>query len=99
MLTAPEWSKQSFSFTCPKASEARTCSTRLQAKGAAIHLVAAFDPSFKDRSGAFLHDCQIATAAGLWVLGENLVGEKFDFNQTWEIRLAVPEIVHEGVNL
>ncbi|KAI5478515.1 NAD-P-binding protein [Pseudohyphozyma bogoriensis] len=54
------------------------------------HIVAAFDPELKDKSGAFLSDCHINTevvapyaldkddAAKLWALSEKLVGQKFD---------------------
>ncbi|KAI4595277.1 hypothetical protein KJ359_006951 [Pestalotiopsis sp. 9143b] len=58
-------------------------------QGAACELAAALDPSFDDRSGSYVLDCQIgealdyATDAGnakkLWILSEELVGQKFDF--------------------
>ncbi|CAO3678944.1 unnamed protein product [Umbelopsis vinacea] len=59
-------------------------------EGTSTHLVAAFDPSIKSQSGAYLEDCQIANdhlksfanddaqADQLWALSEKLVGQKFD---------------------
>lgn len=55
-------------------------------QGTATYVVAAFDPSIKDQSGAFLDDCQISqapptateeNAARLWALSEELLGIKF----------------------
>lgn len=58
-------------------------------QGAATHIVAAFDSSIKDKSGAYLDDCQVANDhlkphardasddAKLWTLSEDLVGQKF----------------------
>ncbi|KAG2174913.1 hypothetical protein INT43_005975 [Umbelopsis isabellina] len=59
-------------------------------EGASTTIVAAFDPFIKSQSGLFLHNAQIdsdavksyaldnANAKKLWVLSEELVGEKFD---------------------
>ncbi|CAO3678269.1 unnamed protein product [Umbelopsis vinacea] len=55
-------------------------------EGTSTHLVAAFDPSIKSQSGAYLEDCQLASdhlkpfanddaqANQLWALSEKLVG-------------------------
>lgn len=54
-------------------------------QGVATYVVAAFDPSIKDQSGAFLVDCEIAeappsvteeSAAKFWALSEEVVGIK-----------------------
>lgn len=57
-------------------------------QGAACELAAALDPSFDDRSGSYVLDCQIGEALDyatdadnakkLWILSEELVGQKFD---------------------
>ncbi|KAJ7277424.1 NAD-P-binding protein [Mycena rebaudengoi] len=61
------------------------------AEGAAGTVVAAFDPSLNDKSGAYIVDCQIAMhavaahssdparAKQLWSIAEGIVGEKFSF--------------------
>lgn len=58
-------------------------------QGASSLVAACLDPSFDDRSGAFVQDCQIDealeyaqdpdNAKKLWALSEELVGQKFDF--------------------
>jgi hypothetical protein len=58
-------------------------------EGAATTVVAAFDPSIADKSGAYLADADLAEqsahakgselAQKLWELSEKLVGEKFDY--------------------
>ncbi|KAJ2957613.1 hypothetical protein NQZ79_g6698 [Umbelopsis isabellina] len=59
-------------------------------EGASTTIVAAFDPSIKAQSGLFLHNARIdseavksyalddANAKKLWILSEELVGERFD---------------------
>lgn len=57
--------------------------------GSSSLLAASLDPSFDDRSGAYVKDCQVdealdyasdpENAKKLWVLSERLVGQKFDF--------------------
>ncbi|KAG6909892.1 hypothetical protein DXG01_014706 [Tephrocybe rancida] len=56
---------------------------------ASSHIVAGFDPSLNDKSGAYLVDCKVATeqaapyatdkenAEKLWVLSEKIVGQTF----------------------
>ncbi|TFK86693.1 NAD(P)-binding protein, partial [Polyporus arcularius HHB13444] len=61
-------------------------------QGTATHVVAAFDPKLDEHNGAYLQDCQAApdedlkryavdktSAARLWKLSEELVGQNFDF--------------------
>ncbi|KAJ7465010.1 hypothetical protein FB451DRAFT_1402743 [Mycena latifolia] len=60
-------------------------------QGAATTLVAAFDPRLNDKPGAYLSDCaeangdvathssDPATAEKLWILTEDIIGEKFTF--------------------
>ncbi|KAI0695684.1 NAD(P)-binding protein [Cerioporus squamosus] len=61
-------------------------------QGTATHVVAAFDPKLDEHNGAYLQDCQLApdddlkpyaidknSAARLWKLSEELVGQTFDF--------------------
>ncbi|TFK78017.1 NAD(P)-binding protein, partial [Polyporus arcularius HHB13444] len=61
-------------------------------QGTATHVVAAFDPKLDEHNGAYLQDCQAApdeemkpyavdknSAARLWKLSEQLVGQSFDF--------------------
>ncbi|GAB5587125.1 hypothetical protein Unana1_02025 [Umbelopsis nana] len=57
--------------------------------GTSTHIVAAFDPSIKEKSGSYLEDCQISNqvampyaldhenAAKLWSLSEKAVGQVF----------------------
>ncbi|RDX44010.1 dehydrogenase [Lentinus brumalis] len=60
-------------------------------QGTATHVVAAFDPKLDEHNGAYLQDCQPApdedlkphavdknSAARLWKLSEELVGQRFD---------------------
>lgn len=57
-------------------------------QGTAPLLAASLDPSFEDKSGAYVEDCQIGkaleyasdpeNARKLWALSEELVGQKFD---------------------
>ncbi|RPD54310.1 short-chain dehydrogenase [Lentinus tigrinus ALCF2SS1-7] len=61
-------------------------------QGTATHVVAAFDPKLAEHNGAYLQDCQRApeedtkphvldksSAARLWKLSEQLVGQSFDY--------------------
>lgn len=63
-----------------------------QSQGSATTIVAALDPNIKERSGAYLADCQVthnsptkdyafdpSNAEKLWTLSENLVGQKFEY--------------------
>ncbi|KAJ7606963.1 hypothetical protein DFH06DRAFT_1347738 [Mycena polygramma] len=60
-------------------------------QGAATTLVAAFDPTINDKPGAYLNDCVVsnqlvaahssdaANAEKLWMMTEDIIGEKFSF--------------------
>ncbi|TFK91253.1 NAD(P)-binding protein, partial [Polyporus arcularius HHB13444] len=63
-------------------------------QGTSTYVVAAFDPKLHEHNGAYLQDCQVFapdgedlkpyaidknSAARLWSLGEELVGQRFDF--------------------
>ncbi|KAJ7640079.1 short-chain dehydrogenase [Mycena polygramma] len=64
---------------------------KTQEQGAATTVAAAFDPSLKDKAGAYLNDCADATASvvahssdpanaeKLWAVTEKLIGESFTF--------------------